>query len=460
MAYKPPKLQTDGRGRNFVQKVIKGQVFKRYLGKAGTPEAKREHDRFLEEYRTGTVNWSKSRPGRQAPTRPVVATTTPVAPGEIGPQYPVAEAVEIYWASERLRDVSYSEHQCTRDVLDTLVELWGPLPVDRIDTDLLFDLRVYFRTNRKWNFKKIKDAERRVRLFVSFCCLKKLCSDLTGANVDRMPTFQAGELGTTVAESRDPVELEALQAALPFFCETFQDIVRVQFLCGMRPNEVVRLRGLASTGNPEYAGGDRPVWNYFPDNDCWTYRFDDHKNRRKTRKPLIKAIPRAAFNLLARHLKREQDDHGGDGWLFRPSVCKAERAAKRPPRTSRVNKRNRAQRERMEARAAAETHEDDWFKVNKYGSPANYINQVKRVVARCVDAGELSATWTANQLRHGIGTYLAQVDGIESAATYLGHANSSTTRKFYAQVTDPEILRVAAVVQNSPVAKLSVITGT
>ena len=82
------------------------------------------------------------------------------------------------------------------------------------------------------------------------------------------------------------------------------------------------------------------------------------------------------------------------------------------------------------------------------------------MVARCVDAGELSATWTANQLRHGIGTYLAQVDGIESAATYLGHANSSTTRKFYAQVTDPEILRVAAVVQNSPVAKLSVITGT
>ena len=114
----------------------------------------------------------------------------------------------------------------------------------------------------------------------------------------------------------------------------------------------------------------------------------------------------------------------------------------------------------MEARAAAETHEDDCFGVNKYGSPSNYINQVRRVVARAVEAGELETTWTANQLRHGIGTYLAQIDGIESAATYLGHANSSTTRKFYAQVTDPEILRVASVVQNSPVAKLSVISGT
>ncbi|MBO09593.1 MAG: hypothetical protein CMJ68_02400 [Planctomycetaceae bacterium] len=49
MAYKPPKLQTDDRGRNYVTKTIRGQRFTKYFGKAGTPKAKLAHDEFLEQ---------------------------------------------------------------------------------------------------------------------------------------------------------------------------------------------------------------------------------------------------------------------------------------------------------------------------------------------------------------------------------------------------------------------------
>ena len=205
MAYKPPKLQTDDRGRNYVTKTIRGQRFTKYLGKAGTPEARVAHDEFLEQYKSGTVDWSKSK---SCKTPPLPVDPTPrLDPGQTaGPQVPVAEAVELYWGVEKLRDISQGEHQVTRDVLDTVMELWGAQPVAAIDTARLHDLRVHFRTTRNWGYKKIKDGERRVLRFVDFCVVKKLAPEDTAFNLSRMPTFQPGELGTRPKESRRPVK--------------------------------------------------------------------------------------------------------------------------------------------------------------------------------------------------------------------------------------------------------------
>jgi len=364
----------------------------------------------------------------------------------------VAESVVGFLRDNETRNVSDGEKSRTRRVLGELVKLFGRSECDEFRARRLQQLRRHFTLELGWNFKHTRDAERRVRKWVSWCVTEELVSFQTAFLLDQVPRLAEGEYGTTTSVTKDPVELDQFRAVVPYLAPSIADFARVQFLCGMRPGEVARLKGREAIGNREHAGGEAPVWLFDGDHEVWLYRFDDHKCRRKTRAPLWKAVPAAALGILERHLAREDETTGGTGWLLRPSVVKAERDASRPPRKTPLTIRNRLQRARV---ARTYDPERDCYSYDPTHPSRGYSQAIRLAVKKAVQDGALSAPWAPNQLRHGVATFLAKTDGLQAARLYLGHADERTTRTHYAPESTAELARVSRVVNEQAAAWLA-----
>ena len=442
MANRPPALKND-RGTAVVTKMIRGRRFRKPLGKFGTPEAELAYQDFLADLRAGRADWSNASP----PDTPAAVDTAPAHPaGNSTSAYCVAECLDRWLAIELRRNITQGEHDKTRRVADIVDTLFGTRSIDTLRPAAIESLRQYFRDVKRWGFQMIRDGERRVRNFVGWCVVAELAAPETGWILDRMPRFQVGDLGTTEPVRKTPIGVEPLEQVLPFLSPSLQDFLKVQFICGMRPCEVSRLRGMRATGNPQHAHGDRPVWQLWPDTDTWIYRFDDHKTRKKTKKPLFKAVPPAAMQILQRHIEREDKHTNGQGWLLRPSVSHSERIAALPPRkhSRRLTGGIRRYAAATKRRLARQFGDDDYY--------TNYGQAIRRGVDRAIKAGAVDAKWTPNQLRHGIGTMLSDSHGFDAAAIYLGHTDSKTTQTYYAHLDDTrarQLIRVADAVQSS-----------
>jgi len=454
MAYKPPTLQTDRRGRAYITKTVRGRRFKRYFGKAGTPEAKAAWNQFLKDYRNGCVDWDDPTIA-DPPPEPTCSILEPRIParairsdesGHGSSCHTIAEAVLGWLRDNDARSISDGEKTRTHRVAELLVTRYGKLPVDELRAKRIKAIRRHFTLDLGWGYKHTIDAERRIRHFVAWCVEEELASYQTGWLVSQLKPMKAGDFGTRKPSVKRPVEVDDFLAVLPHLPASIADFARVQFLCGMRPGEVLRMKGRHALGDLEHEGGDAPVWLHSEEHDVWLYRFDAHKMRWKHDAPLWKAVPAAALEILERHLEREDELTDGTGWLLRPSIVKAERDASRPPRKTKPTLRNRLQRARVERAAVEYEPEADVYHHNKQHPSAGYSQAIRLAVRRAIAAGELQSSWSPNQLRHGVATFLAQVDGLQSAQTYLGHSDSKTTRTYYAPETTAELARVSRVI--------------
>lgn len=458
MAYAPPTLQTDKRGRAYITKTIRGRRYKKRFGTAGTPEAKAAFNQFLKDYRNGCVDWADPSGSRQSQTpEPTIVngppqTTHEILDGRTHTQlttsrgHTIAEAVLGWLRDNDARSISDGEKTRTHRVAELLVTRYGKLPVDDLRAKRIKAIRRHFTLDLGWGYKHTIDAERRIRHFVAWCVEEELASYQTGWLVSQLKPMKAGDFGTRKPSVKRPVEVDDFLAVLPHLPASIADFARVQFLCGMRPGEVLRMKGRHALGDLEHEGGDAPVWLYSEQHDVWLYRFDAHKMRWKHDAPLWKAVPAAALEILERHLDREDHSTDGTGWLLRPSIVKAERDASRPPRKTKPTLRNRLQRARVERAAVEYEPEADVYHHNTKHPSAGYSQAIRLAVRRAIAAGELQSSWSPNQLRHGVATFLAQVDGLQSAQTYLGHSDSKTTRTYYAPETTAELARVSRVV--------------
>ena len=450
MAYKPPKLQTDERGRWYITKTINGRRYRKRFGQADTPQAIAAWEAFLDDYRHGRVDWHQD--GTSAPSARTSAPSAPAAVAPAATDASIAAAVVAYLREFDYKQISDGEKAQTHRVLEIVARRHGREPADSFRAKKLKSLRRHFCLDLGWNHKHAADGERRVRNWIRWCVTEELVSYQTAWLIDQVPRLQPGELGTTRKTARPPVELADFEAVLPHLPPSVADFARVQFLCGMRPGEVARLRAWHATGDATLPGGEAPVWLHSAEHDVWLYRFDAHKTRWKTDSPLWKAVPQLALDILERHQDREAELTGGTGWLLRPSVVKAERAAARGPRKTKPTLRNRLQRVRV---AEAYDAEADHYSYDQKHPSRGYSQVIRTAVKKAIDAGDLTAAWSPNQLRHGMATFLAQADGLQSAQVYLGHADSRTTRTYYAPESTPELARVARVVQDHAAAWLN-----
>lgn len=214
-------------------------------------------------------------------------------------------------------------------------------------------------------------------------------------------------------EARDlppvrPVDEADVQAILPKLSPAVAAMVQLQALTGMRPGEVIKLRGRDL---------DRSA-------AVWIYRPSSHKTQHLGRSREIPLGPKAQA-LLAPFLAADPDAH-----LFSPRKVVTEHLAER--RSARVTplfpshvRRLRAQQRRLPKRPPRSTY-----------STTSYGHAVRKA---CREAGV--PIFGPNRLRHLAATKLRRIYGIEVARVILGHTTALTT-EIYAETDRARALAV------------------
>ena len=190
-----------------------------------------------------------------------------------------------------------------------------------------------------------------------------------------------------------PVLDEHVNATLPLLSRPLRGLVQVQRLTGMRPGEVMRMRGC----DLDTSGA------------VWCFRPSHHKTswRGKTRVVLIG--PRCQ-EVLQPFLKPDPQ-----AYLFSPVDGREEWfAAKRAARKTKVQPSQRSRRKANPRRKPREC-----YSRHSYGSA---------IARACVKAGV--PRWHPNQLRHTRATEVRGEFGLEAAQVVLGHARANITEVY------------------------------
>ena len=205
---------------------------------------------------------------------------------------------------------------------------------------------------------------------------------------------------------------EQVEKTLPFLPPIVADMVRIQRLCGMRPQDIRNMRSCDIDQSGE-------VWRYIP----YT-----HKTEHEDKIRIVAVGPRAQAILMSYLLEKEDTP---EAFLFSPKdTIRLHRIEKRRNRKT-LNKKGQVQpSQRNRSKSDVAKHGDQYTK-----------DSYKQAVARaCVKAG--IPAWTPNQLRHSSGTEVRSKFGLDAAQAFLGHANASTT-EIYAELDFEKAAKVA-----------------
>lgn len=197
-----------------------------------------------------------------------------------------------------------------------------------------------------------------------------------------------------------PVDRGAVEAVLPHVARQVAAMIELQWLTGMRPQEVVQMR------MAELDRGGR----------VWLFRPRDHKVEHHGMDRVIPLGPQAQA-VLAPFLTLDPL-----AAMFSPRDAEMERReAMRAARKSKVwpSHSNAARKRR---RGSEDQGLRECYDTNSY----------RRAIDRgCVAAG--ISKWSPNQLRHAAATRIRKEMGIEAAQAVLGHRQLETTQ-VYAEV--------------------------
>lgn len=239
-----------------------------------------------------------------------------------------------------------------------------------------------------------------------------------------LPKGHAAELSTvlplmpgrTAARESDPVSPPTwgdVEKTLPYLPPSIANAVRVQFICGMRPGEVLSMQ----------------VGDIDCSRDVWLWSPDHHKTSHR-KKILIKAIPRAAQAAI---LAMSAGKSIGD-FLVSPLDDLDWRATSRPIRKTKIFPCELARRK--EKSKASKRKKLNYYTETRYGK------EIAAAIDRAASVGDSIPRWTPNQLRHAIASEISGKIDEQSAQRWLGHSRLETTAIYTQQVTN-ELLAIA-----------------
>jgi integrase len=224
--------------------------------------------------------------------------------------------------------------------------------------------------------------------------------------------LKAGRTKAPEYQKIESVDTKTVEKILPFLPPIVADMVRVQRLCGMRPQDVRNMRSCDIDRSGE-------VWRYMP----YT-----HKTEHQGKNRLIAVGPRAQAILMSYLLEKEEDP---EAFLFSPKdTVRFQKIEKRQKRKS-VGKNGQVQPSQRDRSRPNAAKPGDQYTKDSYN----------RAVSRACEMAGV-AHWTPNQLRHSTGTEVRSKYGLDAAQAYLGHANASTT-EIYAELDFEKAVKVA-----------------
>ena len=180
---------------------------------------------------------------------------------------------------------------------------------------------------------------------------------------------------------------------------TVSSMIRIQLLCGMRPQDVCGM----TTGAIDRSS------------DIWMYRPAEHKTAYRGQE-LVKAIPPAAQEILKPFLRDDPAEP-----LFSPADSLAHWRS-------------------LERKATGKRHV--YKAVRRPYSTASYGKAIVYGIGRADRLKIKIPHWSPNQLRHSIATQLRESSGIEAAQLFLGHSKPNTTL-IYAEQSAAKLAEIA-----------------
>lgn len=370
--------------------VINGQHH--YLGPYGTKASKAEYDRLIAE-------WLAS--GRRAVTQPVQ------------PVVSVMEVLAAYWKYAKgyylKNGEPTSEQPLIRYVVRDLKALYGHTNAIDFGPLALKAIRQTWMDSGRFSRGTINSHTRRVVRIFRWAASEEMIPASIPQALATVPGLQAGRCDAREADDVKPVELSIVEATIPHLSGTVADMVRLQLLCGMRPQEVCKIRP---------ADIDRS-------GDVWEYSVPAHKTEHRGRKRVVFVGP-AAQAILTPYLLRGETDH-----CFSPmEVAKKRLAERHANRTTAMSCGNKpgSNRKRSPKRKPGESYDTNGYRRAIYRACDRAFPAPEEMEGEAVKDWRSEHRWAPNQLRHSRATEIRKQFGLEAAQVILGHAAADVTQ--------------------------------
>jgi integrase len=370
------------KARNCAVVTIGGK--NRYLGPYDSPQSHQQYARLIAEWKA-----QLAERGQPEPARPQQALS-------------VNEVLQAFWLHAKAYYVTEGrptpEQVAYWSVIRTVQSLYGTSPVLQFGPLALKAVREHL-IDRDLCRTEVNKRLNRIKHIFKWAVGEEL---IPAGIYEALRTVEALRFGRTRArESKKvkPVHDELVDVVLPLVSKQVAAMIQLQRLTGMRPGEVVVMRG---------ADIDRS-------GDVWVYEPHQHKNRWRDHRRLVPLGPKAQ-EILRPYLDRPEEIY-----LFSPAEAEAERNANRRQRRRTKITPSQAKRRprRRPKRAKRERYDRD-----------SYRRAISYGIEKAKGLEKAAAHWHPHQLRHTHGTKVRKLFGIEAAQLALGQQCINVTELY------------------------------
>jgi integrase len=390
------------------------------LGPYDTTESRREYARVIAEWEAN---------GGVAP-RPSAASVSDLT---------IAEVILAYWQHVEgyYRDAKgspTSEADNIKLALRPLRRLYGQTRAADFDSLALEAVRREMIREGHCRTRINRDLPRIKRLF-KWAASRKLVPLAVHQGLATVEGLRAGRSEAKETARVKPVALGAVAATLPHLTTQVEAMVRLQLLTGMRPGEVITMRGI----DLETSG---KVWTYRPGSDSGPHGA--HKTAWRGQDRVILIGPRGQ-EVLRPWLRLKLDE-----CLFQPREARAafdaerRRNRKTPMTPSQAKRRPKKNPKKCPGeRYTVSSYDYAIYRACDAAFPppaplARREGETKKKWQRRLtdnQKAELTAwckahRWSANQLRHAKATELRREAGLDAARVVLGHRSPQVTEVY------------------------------
>ena len=372
--------------------VVNYQRQKKVLGKWGSPEAKQAYARFI----TAIQN----NPG---------GVPLPLAgAGSTGQKGLVSELAARYLDYVQTSGIDKSHYIHCRILLGEFVlPYYGDIPADEFSPKCLKFVRSRMIESQRFCRKIINDYASRIISMFSYGIEEELCQPLTVAMLREVRTLKEGAAGTFDHPERKPLPEEVIRQTLPLLTSVLRTMVLIQWLTGLRPSEVCKMRvdAIDKTSDPN-------LWIY----DLSKHKTAEHISGRKI------YLSEAVRKLIEPFMEGKKPCDP----LF--TVAESVKEEKAMRRAARKSKPTPSQIARDEHRAAnpgvtfSETFDKDSYRKAIQSS-------IKRA-NKTLPPDERIPVWFPYSIRHSAATFVEKNEGLDESQAVLGHTSADMTRRY------------------------------
>lgn len=302
---------------------------------------------------------------------------------------------QVYYGGSR-------EYENLKDVMSTLRAYFGRLAVSAFTATALDELRRHMaagthlpggKRTRALARTTINSRVGRVLRIFRWGVSRGLVEANKLVELEALESLRAGHCEARETAEVEPVSDDVIDATLPHLPAMVADMVRVQRLCGARPGEICSMK----TSEIDRTG------------KMWVYRPAKHKNAFRKHTRSIPLGPKARA-IIARHIRPALD-----AYVFSPRAARAEQYVQmRARRKTKVQPSQQNRKRRRPKVLPGECYTSN-----------SYNNAVRRACKN----GTI-AHWHVHQIRHTVGTKVAEKFGQEAAQRVLGHKSAQSTARY------------------------------